>query len=381
MAEVEISIAGDVERAEVEAVLKMPGFLGIAGNALIGRRWTASFASSVAADMAIFSVHGTVSRTGFKIEARKATTDADEATGLDFDFSAPTTTTSSSSSSAPPTHAHARAAIQALLHGDRQPAATVPSAAAPSAAASSSAAAAAAGRDLLSSATASLFAGPPSMPRSAAALSSTSAAATPTAAAAAAAAAEDASAASRKRARSPEATAAEAKKPEWMLHIPPPPRGFVSPKTHLPARMSLKSLRELNEGYSLAHVRPAGSRAGFDLGRTIKVDPAGAVYNPVLRPEGTDSTPSALETCVGLSWDAAAGKPGLPAVKRAVSKKAPLLKCAVRVQSGRAVLSFKTQGHAEAARAALDEHLAAGSGPAVTVTGFSEGGAAAFLRA
>eukprot|EP00754_Rhynchopus_humris_P041763 Rhum_TRINITY_DN25301_c0_g1::Rhum_TRINITY_DN25301_c0_g1_i1::g.181767::m.181767 len=150
MAEVEISIAGDVERAEVEAVLKMPGFLGIAGNALIGRRWTASFASSVAADMAIFSVHGTVSRSGFKIDARKAASDADEApTGLDFDFSAPTTTTNTNtSSSAPPTHAHARAAIQALLHGDSAP---TPAAAASS---SSAAAAAASGRDLLSSATA-----------------------------------------------------------------------------------------------------------------------------------------------------------------------------------------------------------------------------------
>ena len=280
---------GDVERAEVEAMTRMPGFERLSDPAgkMVGRRWCAVYSSPVAADMAVFAVNGRGSRAGFLFQASRgarsvqSTAPASQMNDIDDIDALPTGPTSSATQPQ-----DAAAALREMLQGSsRLPA----------------------------------FSTPPPLPS--------------------------------KPVRKPLKKRATKPRAQHLLHIPPP-SVLRNPRTHLPAKMSFKALRELNSGYQYFHVRSGRDKAAFVLGKTVRLDDANKAHVKVWEPEGEGTTAVQMLTSVGVRWGET--RPAMAEIKKAVIKKTALLKCDVRIPKRVAVLSFKTQAHAQAGLDALN---------------------------
>ncbi|KAJ9467570.1 hypothetical protein DIPPA_04076 [Diplonema papillatum] len=199
--------------------------------------------------------------------------------------------------------------------------------------------------------------------------------------------------------------------PEWKLHIPPRPRLVLSPKSYLPAKMTVKDLKLLRIAGQAFHERSPDSRKflvdsrvnvsndgciltetrsvkdflppslsagnGDDTIAPVELLPSIAISTDQTRPATPPPVPAfdVEETtlrCVGLSWTVE--KPNFKALKKAVSRKAHLVQCDVVVAKKVAVMAFDKEQDAEAAlRVVQEKALTATLLPMLKVPSFLAG--------
>eukprot|EP01064_Diplonema_japonicum_P007074 TRINITY_DN14804_c0_g1_i1.p1 TRINITY_DN14804_c0_g1~~TRINITY_DN14804_c0_g1_i1.p1 ORF type:complete len:316 (+),score=73.34 TRINITY_DN14804_c0_g1_i1:45-950(+) len=130
----------------------------------------------------------------------------------------------------------------------------------------------------------------------------------------------------------------------WMSHIPPPPVTLRTPKTFIPVKLNFTSLRHLRDSKQDFYVRQGPGHAFSRVPVTLDE------MNNEVR-EKPEVAPSSLPIAVALTWEHS--KPNIAALKKAVSKKATLVKCQVKVAKKLAVMGFKTPEQAARALKAL----------------------------